>query len=104
MTSSSTSTSTQSTTTSEQEVTPLGSIQPHSRPSNMRVALENLLEDLEYPSQWRTDEEYQNIVNIVRSSNPTISSSFDPNTYTPTLTSKDGTYELLFNLCTSILT
>ena len=50
-----------------------------------------------------TDEEYDNIINVIRSSNPTISSFFDPSTYTPTLPSKDGTYELMFDLCTAIL-
>ena len=35
---------------------------PHSRPSSMRVCLENILEDLGYRSQWSTPMELEDII------------------------------------------
>ena len=83
-------------------------IQPHSRPSDMRVALENLLEDLQYPSKWTNRIEYTHIKQLVYKENQIVSSegskcalNDDMLDDTPL---NDTEYQDFFNVCSNILT
>ena len=90
---------------------------PHSRPSDMRVALENLLEDLQYPSKWTNRIEYTHIKQLVYKENLIASSEgskcalndmLDDTTLddSPLDDSPldDTEYQDFFNVCSNILT
>ena len=69
----------------------------------MRVALENLLEDLGYASQWSTEDEYNLIKQNVNEENPKAQAESESSSLPPILTGDDREYESFFNVCNSVL-